>query len=314
MPDWLAFLVTIAAAAAAAFGYLVYRRVGQGDSGVEAASRALQDEAERVRRIAEDQARGLRQEIGENLRNAHETALGIFRETGRGLDEQSRRNAEQIRDGLRAIETRLESGSGKHGADAALLREEIANQGHRLTEALFKSMIELRAAQAAEAEVLSRRLVEARETIRSNAEALQESVQRTLGETAARQMPKPAPAPGALDSGDIASLRETLSAGIERIEKQLTESLSRLGIQQVGRLEQVAQSLDALSQSQDKDQQALRDAIDAALDAIRRENANRVDELKRLKELEAENARLRVAVAELTLEKITLGERTKPGG
>jgi hypothetical protein len=33
MPDWLAFLVTIAAAAAAVFGYLAYQRGGSGSGG-----------------------------------------------------------------------------------------------------------------------------------------------------------------------------------------------------------------------------------------------------------------------------------------
>jgi hypothetical protein len=59
-PIGLPSFVTIAAAAAAVFGYLVFQRVNQKGTGVEAASLALREEAERVGRIGEDQARGAR--------------------------------------------------------------------------------------------------------------------------------------------------------------------------------------------------------------------------------------------------------------
>ncbi|MGD9539116.1 MAG: hypothetical protein AB7P52_18135 [Alphaproteobacteria bacterium] len=240
MPDWLAFLLTLAAAAAAVFGYLAYQRAGG------RAPSGSGEEAERLRRLGEDQARTLRQEIGESLR--------------------------PIEARLAALEARMpraahhDAGAGGLGAGHELLRQEIAREGHRLTEALFKSMIELRAAQAAEAAVLSRGLAEARELIRSNA--------------------------ATTTPAEAAGLQDALTGGLERIEKRLTESLGQLGVQQVGRLEQVSQALQGLCEVLEKDRRtAPREASNAG---------NGEEPAKRLKELEAENARLRVAVAELT--------------
>lgn len=335
MPDWLAFLVTIFAGAAAVFGYLVWQRIGDSRANDKSTSersvnekglsrddvaQVLREEIERVRRAGDDQMRSLRQELGDNLRGSQETMLSVFRELGQSLGHQSRRSGEQLSDALRAIETRLDAAISRQSSELAAVRQELAAEGRRITDALLNSMVELRAAQAAEAEVLARRLSDNLPLAEKNLASLKEALRATASELDAagdRRQRALAEAIGVKfghlgDPGaGPAALRDELSAGLQRLDSRITESFSHLGVQQVNRLEQVAQSLRGLIESHAGGQEALRKALDASLEAIRRENASKLEDVKRLKELEAENARLRRAIADLTLDKITLNEALK---
>lgn len=324
MPDWLAFLVTIAAGAAAVFGYLVLQRVS-GKDGTKSPSRddpalAIREEAERGRRATEEQLRGLRQELGESQRGAQETLLGLARDLGRSASEQDRRAGELLRDALRSIEARLDGASGRQASELGAMRQELGQEGRRVTEALLKGLVELRSAQAAEAEVLVRRLAEVGTRIESEVVALKDLVRTRAAELDAagdRRQRALAEAIGAKfghigDAGsDVAGLREALGAGLQRLDQRLTEALSQLGVQQVTRLEQVSQSLRALSEAHAAAQEAQREALKTSLEAMRQEAASKLEDLKRLKELETENARLRRAIADLTLDKIALNEALK---
>lgn len=166
MPDWLAFLVTLSAGAAAVFGYLVLQRVSAKD-GVKALNRddtavAVREEAERTRRVNEEQFCALRQALGESQRGTPDAAHGVLRDMSQSLGEQSRRSSEQMGDAMRAFETRLDGAFGRQVADLGALRQELGAEGRRITEALLRATAELRAAQVSGTEVLARRLAELR--------------------------------------------------------------------------------------------------------------------------------------------------------
>lgn len=240
----------------------------------------LREEVERVRRAGEDQARLLRQELLDGLRGAQETVHATVRELNQTFSHQSRRNAELLNDAIRALETRLDATIARQGADVAALRVELVAEGRRIAEILRTTAHELDAAG------------ERRQR------ALAEAIGVKFGHVA--------------DSGaGLAGLRDDQIAGLQRLDARITEALSQLGVQQVTRLEQVAQSLRALTEALDAARKTQQDAVTSSLEAVRQEAARLSEDSRRLKELEAENARLRRAVADLTLDKVTLSDALK---
>ena len=91
MPDWSILLNIFLAVTAVVFTFLAFRRAGLGNGNAIAQgqmSEFLRTESDRIRQSGDEQTRGLRQELSENLRGFQETTLKAFRELGDALGAQ----------------------------------------------------------------------------------------------------------------------------------------------------------------------------------------------------------------------------------
>ena len=98
----------------------------------EAISGLLRNESEQIRRFSDDQARGLRQELGDNLRGFQDTALRGFRDLGERLEAQVKEFGEKldsgvsaIRDGAGAVATKLDQDIARMGQEANQNRDAL---------------------------------------------------------------------------------------------------------------------------------------------------------------------------------------------
>jgi hypothetical protein len=303
MPDWLSFLVTILAGLAAVFGYLVLQRVGERGLNRDEATLLLREEAERIRRTAEDQARSLRQEVGDIVRGAQDQTLTIVRELSQVAVNQGRQSGDHLIDSIKSIEARIDGGLSQ-----------------RLLDALNKNAAEQRALHAGQIDQLSSKLAESQTLIEAGSTAVKEAVQAAMSHAEAGDVRRQQALIEAISNklGELiesnnkaAALRDDVTGNVQRLGMVLDETLKQLGTRQTDRLEQISQALRRLAETHEKEQLALRQAVDGALDAIRQENASKIDDLKRLKELETQNAQLRRAIADLMLEKTALTEALK---
>jgi DNA recombination protein RmuC len=75
-------------------------------------------------------------------------------------------------------------------------------------------------------------------------------------------------------------LREELNASFRRVQLSVAETLTALGEQQKERLAASTAALNAWGEKNERTQEALRHAVEARLDAIRVENAQKLDEMR----------------------------------
>lgn len=105
--DWLVIFSSICALGAAIFAFLAFLRAGAAAaSSQNSIAEMLRSEADRSRQVSEDQARGLRQELSENLRGFQETTLKVFRELSDSLGAQVREFGNRLDVGVKAIDDR----------------------------------------------------------------------------------------------------------------------------------------------------------------------------------------------------------------
>lgn len=200
MSDWLVIfliVITLLAVASTIFSFLAFLRTKTGgpNNGLtqEQASQLLRTETDRIRQLGEEQARGLRQELG-----------------GR-LD-----------DGIKIISTKLDQ-------DIRHMREE-ANR---------------------------------------NREGLRQLVENKLDTVITKQ------------TSAANELREGMFGSFQRFNGSVSEVLSAAGAQQKERLDNVITALRTLAEKQEKSQEALRQTVEGRLDAIRNENALKLDEMRK---------------------------------
>jgi DNA recombination protein RmuC len=77
------------------------------------------------------------------------------------------------------------------------------------------------------------------------------------------------------------SLREELTQNVQGLGNTLTDALTHIGTHQRERLEELTRALVSLTEGHVKAQEALRNAVEGRLDAIRTESANKLDDLRR---------------------------------
>jgi len=75
-------------------------------------------------------------------------------------------------------------------------------------------------------------------------------------------------------------LREELGGNFERLGIRVTESLAETGRIQLERLENVTTALGVLTEKSEKAQESLRLTVEGRLDAIRQDNAVKLDEMR----------------------------------
>lgn len=76
-------------------------------------------------------------------------------------------------------------------------------------------------------------------------------------------------------------LRDELNGGFERLGCTISDALMQAGVRQREGLDQVGAALGGFSEKQEKAQESLRQTVESRLDAIRIENAGKLDEMRR---------------------------------
>ena len=76
------------------------------------------------------------------------------------------------------------------------------------------------------------------------------------------------------------ALRDELGGNFQRLGARVSESLGEASRTQKERLENVTSAVSGLSEKLEKGQESLRAAVESRLDAIRQENATKLDEMR----------------------------------
>lgn len=211
MTETLLIVVAAASCLAAIFAFLNVLGLGRGKGGSgDRLAEAVRNEADRSRSDAAEQARRLREEVGNRIDSFQEN-FAIRLQSGI--------------DGVRAPVTEI----GKK------LNEDIARMG--------------------------REAHEARDVLRLSVETKLDASDRRSADAAR-------------------ALREELTGNFGRASEQLTATLKELGVHQNERLETLAQQIAAQTDKQNAAQETLRTTVEGRLDAIRTENAAKLDEMR----------------------------------
>ena len=102
-----------------------------------------------------------------------------------------------------------------------------------------------------------------------NREALRQTIEAKLDDAAAKQ---------AVAARD---LREEMTDSFKNLGTAVSETLGQLGEHQKERLDNVTAAVSALTDKQEKAQEALKQAVEGRLDAIRNESAGKLDEMRK---------------------------------
>jgi DNA recombination protein RmuC len=239
----LLYLAASCSTLAAIFAFLAFlatrwRRENPGLFADEVA-RLVRTESDRLRTEGAEHARGMRQELAENLRGFQTATLQAFTELGRQLDDQIR-----------------EFG-GKHEAGLRLIDERAGGIGARLDEGLERMNT-----------VLHRSLAE----MAASGDARHRGIVQALDEKTTRL--------SEAISEAWRSFRAELTVNVQHLGTSLSDTLTSIGAHQKERLEELTHALTTLTESQIKTHDSLRFAVENRLDAIRTENANKLDEMR----------------------------------
>jgi DNA recombination protein RmuC len=189
----------------------------------------IRSESEQVRKAGDDQARGLRQELGDSLRGFQETTLRGFRDLSDRLENQVKEFGLRLDKGVLAIHERV-------AAIAVKLDEDIARMG---------------------------------EDAMRNRDLLRQTIEAKLDDASLKQ------------STAARELREEMTGSFRKLGLNVTETLGQYSDHQKERLENVTIALGALSEKQERAQEALKQAVENRLDAIRIENSAKLDEMRK---------------------------------
>lgn len=100
----------VLAAAAALFAFLAYTRSGRtlpsSEITAEVVSQLLRNESDRTRQASDEQARALRQELGDNLTGFQDTTLNAFRHLGDTLGAEAKEFGGRLDNGVKTIDDR----------------------------------------------------------------------------------------------------------------------------------------------------------------------------------------------------------------
>lgn len=143
--DGVSALTFVLPAAAAVFSFVVLLRTSGNDRRqlTEAAvSRLLRDEADRIRLAADEQARGLRQELSENVRGFQDTTIKILGELSDALGAQIMTLCGRLDSGIKAIDERATATGKKLDEDLAKLSDEAGRHRDCLRQTLETKLVD----------------------------------------------------------------------------------------------------------------------------------------------------------------------------
>ena len=155
--DWVSALTFALPAAAAVFSFVVLLRTSGNDRRQlteEAVSRLLRDEADRIRLAADEQARGLRQELSENVRGFQDTTIKILGELSDALGAQIMTLCGRLDSGIKTIDERATATGKKLDEDLAKVSDEAGRHRDCLRQTLETKLDDIATKQASAAKEL----------------------------------------------------------------------------------------------------------------------------------------------------------------
>ena len=134
-------IATGAAGVAALFAILCFLRTQQlpGALTAQGATQILRVETDIVRTAVEEQARGLRQELGQSLKGFQELTLAAFGTLRDGIDAQVRGFGERLDGGTKAIDERAAAISTRLNDEMAQMRSEANTNRETLRTLIGRS-------------------------------------------------------------------------------------------------------------------------------------------------------------------------------
>lgn len=197
--------------------------------------------------------------------NAEQVSLLLRNESDRTRqigDEQARALRQEIADNLRGFQdTTLKLFRELSDSLAA----DVAEFGNRLDKGI-KAVDERATGISSQ---LDQGITRMGEEASRNRDTLRQTIEARLDSAAEKQ------------GGAAKNLREEMTGSFQKLGSTVSEILTQLGQQQKERLEQVTAALSVLSEKQERDQEALRHAVEDRLDAIRNESATKLEEMRR---------------------------------
>ena len=197
---------------------------GREDLTREAVAQLLRAEADLIRRHGDDQARGLRQELGDNLKNFQDTTANAFSALGTGVGGQVRDFGERLDGGIRTIDGRVAGIAEKLNADIAQLGEDAVRAREALRHLIEGKLDGALARQSEEAKGL-------RSELNDSFHRLGANVAATLSELGLQQKDRLEATTGALKAlGDKHErAQEALRLAVEgRLDAIRQESATKL--------------------------------------------------------------------------------------
>jgi DNA recombination protein RmuC len=156
-PEFVLLVIASAGAGvSASFAILCFLRTQQLPAALTAqGAQILRAETDIVRAVIEEQARGLRQELGHSLKGLQELTLAAFGTLRDGIDAQVRGFGERLDGGIRGIDERAAAISIKLNAEMAQMRSE-ANANRETLRTLIEQKLNYNIGQQAEASKILR--------------------------------------------------------------------------------------------------------------------------------------------------------------
>ena len=150
-------IATAGAGVAALFAVLAFFRMRQAPTALTAqgASQILRAETDIVRAVIEDQARGLRQELGQSLKGFQELTLAAFGTLRDGIEAQVRGFGERLDVGTKATDERAAAISAKLDDEMTQERSE-ANTNRETLRTLIEQKLDHSIGQQADASKIIR--------------------------------------------------------------------------------------------------------------------------------------------------------------
>ena len=158
MTDLTTIIIISFAGTAALFSLLTFLRAVRSPSEAaltaEQVLPAIANETDQIRKSGDEQARALRQELGENLRGFQETTLKGFRELGEGLGAQVKEFGGRLDTGVKVIDDRAAAIAAKLDQDIKRMGDEATRNRDTLRQAIETKLDDAAAKQATAAKEL----------------------------------------------------------------------------------------------------------------------------------------------------------------
>jgi DNA recombination protein RmuC len=213
-------------------------------------------------------------------------ALLIF-VRGAGSKSGGEVTSEQISQLLRNESDRIRQAADEH---ARTLRQELTDNLRGFQETTLKVFRELGDSLGAEVKEFGNRLDKGVRTIDERAAAIGSKLDQEMtrmGEEATKNrdalrqtIETKLDGAATKQAGAAKDLREEMTGSFEKLGRTVSETLTQLGEHQKERLEHVTTALSALSDRQERAQEALKQTVEVKLDAIRSESATKLEEMR----------------------------------
>ena len=227
----LLVIATAGAVVAALFAILGFLRAQQLPDALTAqgATQILRTETDIVRAAVEEQARGLRQELGHSLKGFQELTLAAFGTLRDGIDAQVRGFGERLDSGTKAIDERAAAIATKLNDEITQMKAE-ANTSRETLRSLIEQKLDHSIGQQAEA---SKTL---RDELGGNFQRLGNRVAESLTESSQLQKERLENVTGAVTGLSEKlekaqhELRKTVEAALEKLRSDNAEKLEKIRV------------------------------------------------------------------------------------